>query len=138
MRIIGPIPPHILEKMDPKDRPPGVAGMTPGEVHAKQVAQAEKALQDDVRRYLNLLRLPFINPPMNKKSTLPLGWLDFTVFLPRGVVVLWECKAVGGSLRPEQCAVRDELLILGHRWRLIRSLGEAQTHMREIEAEVVK
>jgi len=135
VKIIGPIPPHILEKMDPKDRPPGVAGMTPLEVHAKNVAKAEKALQDEVRRYLNLLRVPFINPPMNKKSTLPVGWPDFTVFLPRGVVLLWECKALGGALRPEQAKMRDELQILGHRWRLIRSLFDAQQHMREIESE---
>lgn len=131
-RITGPIPNSVLEKMDSKDRPPGVSGMLASEIHANNVVKAEKALQKDISRLLKLKQIPFINPPMNKRSMLPIGWPDYTIILPNGITIFWEAKAVGGALRPEQVKMRDALTFLGHQWRLIRYLGEAQAHLREI------
>lgn len=121
-----------LSMMDAKDRPPGIAGKLASEIHASNIAKAEKDLQDEIRRYLNFHQIPFICPPMNKKSSLPIGWSDFSVFPDGGRVVFWECKAVGASLRPEQIIFRDRIVAYGYPWRLIRHLGEAQAHLREI------
>jgi hypothetical protein len=139
MKILGPIPNHILEKMDPKDRPKGVPGMTSAEIRSAAVDKAEKELQKEVATYLRGCRgVEFINPPMHKRSSLPLGWPDFTfAYKPPGsdigIPITWECKRVTGSLDPDQITMRDRLIANGWQWRLIRHLGEAQAHLRDLE-----
>lgn len=132
MRISGTIPNSILEKMDPKDRPPGIAGKLASEIHAGAVAKAEKDLQKMIANDLRRRGIYFINPPMHRRSTLPTGHPDFTVFLPGAITIFWECKAVGGALRLDQIRMRDELWRLDFRWRLIRNFGEAVDHLREV------
>lgn len=138
MRIEGPIPNHILEKMDPKDRPKGPAGMTASEIHSASVDKAEKGLQKEVGDYLRGCKeVEFINPPMHKRSSLPKGWPDFTfAFKPPGsdigIPITWECKRITGSLDPDQITMRDRLIKNGWQWRLIRHLGEAKAHLNEL------
>jgi len=132
-RISGEvIPANLLRCMRPEDRPKGVAGMLPHEVRALAVEKAEKELQREIARYLSLLGIPMINPPMHKRSMLPKGWPDFT-FAHRGIPVAWECKAVGGALRPDQARLRDQMQAHGWQWRLIRDCGDAKVHLHEIE-----
>lgn len=132
MRIEGPIPDRILKMMDPKDRPKGVPGMTSSEIRSVAVDKAEKELQQEIVNYLNFKRIKFINPAMHKKSGLPKGWPDFTILFTDRPAVFWECKRIGGALRPEQITHRDELQSLGFEWRLIRHLGEAKAHLDEL------
>lgn len=123
-----------LAMMDPKDRPPGVAGKLASEIHAGAVAKAEKDLQKMISTELRRRRIYFINPPMHRRSTLPPGHPDFTILLPGAITIFWECKAVGGALRLDQIRMRDELRRLDFRWRLIRNFGEAVDHLRECSA----
>jgi len=131
------LPSKILEKMAPADRRkhfPGNAGLTADECRSKALKGLEKDLQKQLSALLNRRGIPYINPPMHKASSLPLGWPDYSIFLPGGKTIFWEAK-VNSSLRPDQAKVRDILQNNGHEWRLIRSLFEAQEHLREVEAK---
>jgi hypothetical protein len=71
---------------------------------------------------------------MFRKSQLPLGWPDFT-FAFCGVPILWECKSLKGELRESQEQIVGQLVRNGWRFRLIRDLGQARGHLREIELD---
>jgi hypothetical protein len=122
-----------IKMMDPETRKAaGKLAMGAAECRSAACDKAEKELQKDIRNLLSLRGLPFINPPMHRKSALPLGWPDFSIFLDNGATVFWEVKVGRNNLDPDQCKVRDSLLKRGHHWRLIRSLFECQEHLREI------
>jgi hypothetical protein len=74
------LPPNILEKMPKADRPKGVAGMTTPEIDAKNALKLERQIQSEIAQWLNLHEIYFIQAPFGKKSCLPTGHPDFTIF----------------------------------------------------------
>lgn len=135
------LPNNVLEKMSPHDRKEYAlavghpnAGKTRSEIEQALALKAEKDLQAEIRQYLDLKEIVFINPAMFRKSQLPEGWPDFT-FAFRGIPVLWECKSYSGKLRETQERIVTLLVGNGWRFRLIRSVEQARDHLREIELE---
>lgn len=129
-----PIPENILAKMNPKDRPKGTAGMTRDDCRNSEIVKTEKELQAQLSALLRRNDLDFINPDMRKKSALPVGWPDYTIFLPNGKTIFWEAK-VWTPLRPDQLRVRARLEAKGHQYRVIRDLLQAQEHLKQVEAQ---
>ena len=69
---------------------------TAPEAQTKFAERTEKELQSEIRRYLAPKKASgeceYINPPICRKSELPVGWADFSIFLPGGRVLLVEFK----------------------------------------------
>src|SRR3990167_7587217 len=96
------LPDSFLRRIDPKDRVPmGKAGMTADECSDKAQAVAEKQMHNELIGWLNLNQIKFIHAPMNKKSPLPPGWPDFSIFT-RGGVRLIEFKTPSGKTSSDQ------------------------------------
>ncbi len=89
MTIKGPIPSHILKRMNQADRPAGVPGMLPYELQSKADAKSEKVLQDQICGWLEIQGVFAGRQRMDKRSTLRLGWPD-CVF----------CWIAGGETHP--------------------------------------
>jgi hypothetical protein len=135
------LPRNILDKMSERDRREYAlhvgypnAALTSSELEHKLTTSAENELQNQIRQFLNLKEIVFINPAMFRKSQLPEGWPDFT-FAFCGIPILWECKSIAGKLRESQERIVYQLVGNGWRFRLIRSLEEARGHLRQIEIE---
>lgn len=124
MRITGPIPNHILEKMHPKDRPKGKAGMTMAEVYARASKRSERETQNQIANYLRQRNIPFNHSRMDKKTTSTIGWPDFT-FPYRGRFYGIEVKAPDrGDVSPEQAQCLGMIQDSGGIGEVIRSLPE--------------
>ena len=52
------------------------------------------------------------------------GFPDLAVFLPDGECVLFEVKAEGGTVRPSQRVILDQLRALGFRAAVVRSVQD--------------
>jgi hypothetical protein len=126
------LPQHVVNLMDPKDRARlGPAGLTSGELHTKLERRAEKELHRDLVRYLNWLGIPFCHARMDRKSSIAIGYPDFT-FPYLGKFVAWEAKTATGKLSPEQEKTRLAIEGQHGEYRVIRHLGGAAEHLREI------
>lgn len=121
------LPENILSRLSAADRR-ALGVQSAEEATGKFEQRQEKALQTEIRKLLSFLRAKgecqFINPPMNKRSELPVGWPDFTIFLPGGRTLLIECKAAGGRLRPEQSETSKKMGAMGHKVHVVRSFLE--------------
>lgn len=95
------LPENILRAMTPADRKRR-GEQTSEEAMAAFTARSEKELQQQVSNLLRLRGLKFLNPAMHKRSPLPEGHPDFTVFLPGGRTIFFECKTEKGKLSDEQ------------------------------------
>lgn len=132
------LPDAILAKIDKSDRAVmGRAGMTSAEAAEKARAGEEDRLQEDIRRYLRLHEIEFINPPMRRRSALPPGWTDFT-FVYRGVPIACEAKTESGQLEDSQRAMLPKLERNGWRVLIAHSVADLQALFRQIDAEVSK
>jgi hypothetical protein len=112
MKIPGPIPNHILERMNPEDRPLGIAGFTKSEMKDLMEKKNEKAMHDLFSQWLRLNGIPYIHARMDKKSTIQKGWPDFTM-LYQGRALCVEFKAMGGAPSEEQESVIQSLTKTG-------------------------
>ena len=132
------LPPNILNCMSPEDRATlGKAGRIQPEIEEKILAGREKELQKQIASFLNLLEIVpgYSNP--TKKTTYTLGWPDFS-FPYRDKFVCWECKTIVGRLDQDQVKIKASLE--AHpvtQYRIIRSLAEAQNHLREIDKTAI-
>jgi hypothetical protein len=52
------------------------------------------------------------------------GLSDFIVWLKNGPTLAVECKSDDGDLRDEQEAFRDNLIRIGHKYHVVRSLDD--------------
>jgi hypothetical protein len=126
------LPPHILEKMDAKDRASlGKAGRLQSEIDEKIKERAEKDLHHDISRFLNLLGIVFCHARMDKKSGITVGWPDYA-FPYKGLFVAWEAKT-GTKLSHDQLSVKHRIVLQGGHYRVITHLGECKDHLREID-----
>jgi hypothetical protein len=111
-------------------------GKTPLEARAQAVAKDERELQRQVANYLRLLNVWHVQSRMDKRTSNTIGAPDF-IFPYAGAAVYWECKCPWSrALRPEQAKAREAILAQGGDWRLITTLAEAQSHLRELDGVV--
>lgn len=127
------LPENILRLMRESDRAKlGLAGQTKSESQERYLAGQEEKLQHDIRSYLNLHGIEFINPSMRRKSALPVGWPDFS-FAYRGAPIGLEAKTDAGRCTGEQLEMHAKLRANGW-WILVaRSLADVQELFREID-----
>ena len=71
--------------------------------------KTEKLIHAKFEAWLRLNEIPFIHSRMDKKSTIRVGWPDFSICFG-GKMVFVEFKLPGKELSPEQIAVCDELV----------------------------
>ena len=128
------LPPHVLEKMSPADRAHlGKAGRLQSEIDEKIIAGRERELQKQICSYLNLLEISYGYSNPAKRTSYTLGWPDFC-FPYRNRFICWEAKTVVGKLSPDQIRIRERLERQPcTSYRIIRSLAEAQDHLRQID-----
>lgn len=126
------IPQHIVNLMDPKDRELlGKAGRTTEEVHEEVKRRLERDLHKQLCSFLNLLNIPFCHARMDRKSSITVGWPDFS-FAFKGRFVAWEAKTMS-TLSPEQNSIKTALEKHGALYKVITRLFDAQEHLRSIE-----
>ena len=132
------IPQNIINCMSSKDRAllPANTGRTTTEINQKIMAGQERELQKQIIGFLNVSEICFGYSNPSKKTTYTEGWPDF-VFPYRNKFVCWECKTIVGKLSPVQVKIlmkieRESVT----EYRVIRSLLEAQSHLREIDAQI--
>ena len=125
MKIIGPIPNHILKLMPQENRKPlGKAGMTSKEIDIVQALRSEKELQRKIADYLRIREIAFCNPRMDKRSTMTLGWPDFT-FAIKGMPIAFECKKSNGKTSQDQIKCHQNMTKNGWIVYLVRSFEQA-------------
>lgn len=125
------LPDKFLSRMSASDRKSlGKAGKTSPECRADAMNRSERELQREIAEYLRMRGIEFINPPMNRRSTLPVGWPDFT-FAHNGVPVAVEVKVWGETPRQDQKARHEAMRGNGWRVYVVSSLLD----LREVLAE---
>jgi hypothetical protein len=129
------LPQKFIDLMSPADRARlGKAGRTTAEIVREVEEQSEKDLHKDIVRYLNVLGVPFAHARMDKRSSIAVGYPDFS-FPYKGRFVGWEAKVKGKGLTSEQQATRELIERNGGRFAVIRLLEDAKNHLRAIDAE---
>lgn len=108
----------------------GKHGITAHEANQAQILRSEKDLHREVRSLLNLNAIPFCEARMDRKSSITVGWPDIT-FAVDGTPIAWELKFLG-ALSPDQVRVKAAMEKHGWKYRVIRSLVEAQEHLRDL------
>lgn len=125
------LPDNILRLMSKEDRK-ALKQKTAEEKSATAEDKSEKELQDQVTALLRRREIPFIHASMMKRSTLPIGWPDYS-FARRGVPMCFECKTERGKLTKEQEVMHRRLKSQGWVVLVIRSLKEAQDALEDCE-----
>lgn len=121
----GPLPDNILKRMDPTDRAAlGKAGVTTDEALAAAEAKHERELQKQLAQLLDLRDIVFATPRMDKRSTLKVGWPDFT-FVIGGKPCAWEAKIRDNKLTSEQQELHTKMRLNGWTVQVIRNVNEA-------------
>lgn len=87
---------------------------------------AEVGLHHDIIKYCRAQYPPwkYIHSRPDKRSTIATGCHDFTIFLPGGRVLCFECKDATGKLDSDQLIWRKELELLGHTVHIVRSMRD--------------
>jgi hypothetical protein len=86
--------------------------------------KSEKLIHHTFEAWLMLNEIPYVHSRMDKKSTIRVGWPDFSIFYARQTVFV-EFKQAGKQLSPEQHAVRNELIAKGFEVSIHTDPGEA-------------
>lgn len=134
-RITGVIPAHVLSKMDKRDRPLGIAGMTPDECRQKWERGEEAKLQGLVANFLNLRGIYFETDRMDRKTSGKRGRPDFRICY-RGRWVAVECKAEGGKLSHEQTQTLAAIRKSGGVAIVAFGLPAVQEALRELDEKI--
>jgi hypothetical protein len=122
------VPNNLLKLMDARDRKAlGRNGMTSEECCTRADYREEIEMHNQYIGFLFRMRLrQYIHASPNKRSPLPPGWPDFTVFGPGAKVLLIEFKTATGTLSKDQERVIPMLAILGHTVYIERSYEQAR------------
>ena len=123
------LPERILKRMDPKDRPPGAAGLLAAQAIDKAGTKLEREEQKTFRNWLLLQksegRLTFGWSRTDKRTTRELGELDFRVYAPNGLTLHLEFKSARAKPSAEQADEIDTLDRLGHQVYIVATAQEA-------------
>jgi VRR-NUC domain-containing protein len=124
MGLRGPLPDHILEKVDKTQRPPGKAGKTTKELAQWKEFDLEKAHHRIFWNYCLLkdITTDYHNP--TRKTTNKKGWPDFPCY-KNGRVLFVEFKSPTGKLTKEQLEVRAELERQGFKYVVVYAASDA-------------
>jgi hypothetical protein len=95
------IPDNIKRLMAPSDKPKGNAGITFDQAQEKRDQREEREIQRDIATDLDRRGIPYCRPRIDRKSTIRIGWPDFTLSYCGRFVGL-EVKTATGRLSPEQ------------------------------------
>lgn len=131
MKIEGPIPEHILKRMNKEDRPDGIPGMTRSEIDQKNEIKSERQIQNQIYNYLTLLGIVFYNARMDKRSTIGVGLPDFA-FAFHGVPVALEVKALTGKVTEEQNKCQLKMSLNGWQVYVVQSLSQVKIILESI------
>lgn len=102
----------------------GKAGLTAEECVAKQDYRAEVAIHNQYKSFLHRRHLLYLYASPNKRSPLPPGWPDFSVFGPMEKTLFIEFKTLAGNLSEDQERVMLSLALIGHVVHVARSYEE--------------
>jgi hypothetical protein len=91
-----------------------------------QPVTRERDLHDQIIDFCNskFPRWKFIHARMDQKSTIGEGVSDFTIFMPRGQLLLVECKSSTGKISETQRDWIKEMELLGHSVHIVRSFND--------------
>lgn len=123
------LPDRLLKLMDPRDRPPGPAGLTAAAATDKNAQRLEREEQRLFCQWLNSHEssgeLSYDWSRTDKKTTRRLGALDFVIYCPEAKTLFIEFKAEGRKMTPEQERQAILLNYLGFAVRVVRTAQEA-------------
>lgn len=91
--------------------------------------RSERQLHEKIIEYCNTQwpKWKYIRARMDQRSTIGNGVHDFTVFMPGGKIIFFECKHGDNKLEKDQLIWKTELELLGHTVPVIRTMGEFLT-----------
>lgn len=126
------LPEHILRLMSSQDRKSlGKGAMTADEAVQKFSAKREKEMHDIFSQWLNLNGIPFIHARTDKRSTIQVGWPDFTV-IHKGRAVCVEFKMPYAKIDVKQFETIDRLQREGTPVFICHNHAEAIEHLKRI------
>ena len=111
--------------MDPKDRPPGTAGMLASEAGDKYAKDRESDMHSRFMGYCGLKGILVEHEKPTKRSTSVPGWPDFRLFYRERRFLAIEFKVKPNGLTKEQEEIRAMLEAFGFRYVVAYSLAEA-------------
>lgn len=133
MKKSSVLPDNVLRCMSPSDRR-SLGQMTQEECIRKAEVKSERQLQNAVVGLLRLRGIEPLVPTFGKKTRISEGWPDIT-FAAYGIPCVWEVKLPHGKLSTEQHQMAVRLLSHPNswRWRVIRSVDDAISELKELE-----
>jgi hypothetical protein len=84
----------------------------------------EKDLQRQIAKYLRFRHIVFCQPRNDKKSSMTIGWPDFT-FAVKGLAIAFECKTDKGKLSDKQTSCHLAMAANGWRVHVVREFQMA-------------
>lgn len=125
------LPEHVLKRMNPADRPRGVAGMLRVEIDEKNDKKTEKEIQSQISGLLRIREIVFYQSRMDKKPTVAIGLPDFA-FTYHSIPIALEVKTSIGKLTEEQTETHKNMRANGWKVFVVRSVQEAKTVLDSI------
>jgi hypothetical protein len=104
--------------------------------------KANRALQRNERQeqrvfsaWMHMKGILYVNPRADQKSTIAIGWPDFSVFLDGARTIFIEMKSGDGKCSPEQIARQEQLKQIGHAvyvaWSADEAIKIVRKHLEE-------
>ena len=124
------LPDNILKLMRKEDRPKGNSGKTRKECEHAYSYKLEKDEHKTFSQWLNLKEIPFIHAQNHKKSTIEIGWPDYTIIY-NGCSMCIEFKVKGNKPSEDQLRVFEKLESTGTSVHVCENASEAILHVRE-------
>lgn len=130
-------PSDFIDKIDPRDRK-RLGLRTTEEIEHSNTLQDERALQSDIRGLLaqKTPEIFYINPPMHKKSGLPVGAPDFLLCY-WSVPLAFECKTGTNKQTDAQYQMQNKMKLNGWKYFVITSLDQVRAILTAIEVSNV-
>lgn len=86
--------------------------------------EMESDLRDDLEALCKSRGWLYIRARSDKRSTIAVGWPDFSIFMEHGKSCFLELKRKGGKATTEQLATIAHLKKLGHVAEIVQSMSE--------------
>ena len=115
------IPSGWVRRHDGSYSPPSAVGRI---VATPIAAGQESRLHAAIAEHCASLGWLTVHSAMHQATTTAKGVPDFIIALPGGMTLWVECKTAVGKPTPEQLGWGHRLSLLGHRWSIVRSMGE--------------
>lgn len=113
----------------------GKHGWTKQECKEAYEAKNEKELQEQIVAWLDIERIYYVRPRMDKRTTVRHGTPDFIVAVS-GIFLAIECKTSTGRVSSDQDREIQAIKESGGRTLIARTLYAVQQEVRNIQAEM--